>query len=140
MPGVNYTNTFIVVALDCPVDRGTVPQARAGKPTIATVQFALLDGHPYELTSEDVLFESSSARRALDEDAAALDVAELRAEFFARPQACMRASPLPKKFGWGIHCDERGRLALCGMETDDYVRLAGDGSLAQIKAMRSSRR
>lgn len=140
MPGVSYTNTFIVVALDCPVDRGTVPQGRASKPTIATVQFALLDGHPYELTSEDVLFESSSVRRALADRAAAPKLAELRAEFFARPQACMRASPLPKKFGWGLHCDEKGRIALYGVETDEYAQLARDESLAQLKAMRSSRR
>lgn len=139
MSGVNYTTTFIAVADDCPVDRGTVPPERGGKPTIAGVEFALLEARPYGLTSEDVIFESSSVRRVLGERASRKELARAREEFFRRPQACLRASPLPKKFGWGVHCDEHGRVALHGMETDEYARLTGEPSITQLKAMRSSR-
>ena len=137
--GVNYTGTFIAAADDCPVDRGTVPAERGGKPTVASLQFRMLRDHPYELTSEDVIFETSAERRRLDPDAAAEEVARLRKEFFARPQACLRASPLPKRFGWGLHFDEQGRVALYGVETEDYRRLSQDPSLVQLKALRSSR-
>lgn len=140
MPGdVNYTNAFIAVAEDCPVDRGTIPPERSGKPTIATVQFAMLSSSPYEYTSEDVLFESSTRRRRAGDEASLEELNQLRAEHFARPQACMRASPLPKKFGWGIHCDQKGRLALHGVGAEAYRQLSHDTSLTQLKALRSSR-
>jgi hypothetical protein len=137
--GVNYTRTFIAVAHDCPVDAGTVPPPRAGAQTVAGAQYAMVKGHPYTFTSEDVIFRTSSVFRGLDRDAALEEVVRLRAEFFGRPRACMRASPLPKRFGWGLHCDEQGRLALYGLETDEYRRLSTDPSLEQRKALRSSR-
>lgn len=140
MPGdLNYRNAFISVAADCPVAHGTVPPERGGKPTVAAIQFALLADRPYELTSEDVLFESSTARRSLPTHLSAHELALEQAAFLTRPQACMRASPLPKRYGWGLHCDGDGRLALVGVETDDYERLSGDRSLRQLRAFRSSR-
>lgn len=138
MAGVDYFNTFIRVATDCPVTHGVEPR-RANRVTVAIRQFALLHGHPYELTSEDVLFESSKVRQDLGESASAAAVAAARAAFFSRPVACMRASPLPKRFGWGLHLDEQGRIALVALGTEEYKRLAGDPALVQVAAFRTSR-
>lgn len=35
------------------------------------------------------------------------EVAQLRQEFFNKPQACLRSSPLPKKHGWGKRSSTR---------------------------------
>ena len=66
----------------------------------------------------------------------------LKAEFYAKPQPCMRASMLPKKYGWGIHFNAEGKLALLPMESPEYRGFA-DGEVAGVKllaAMRNSRK
>jgi hypothetical protein len=39
----------------------------------------------------------------------------------------MRASMLPKKYGWGVHSDAEGRLALVAVGSDSYRRLQEAG-------------
>lgn len=71
-----------------------------------------------------------------------LDADERRAAedaFLATPQPCFRASPLPTTHGWGVHCDHEGRIALVGVDTAEYRRLANDPTLTQLAAMRSKR-
>lgn len=64
----------------------------------------------------------------------------LRGEFFAKPQACLRTSPLPKKYGFGLRFDCEGRVTLCPVESEEYGRLpAGAEGVTVLKAMRSSR-
>ena len=58
---------------------------------------------------------------------------------FAQPRACLRASPLPKTYGWGLHYDSHGRITLHPVGSPEYVRLSQDSSLTQLRAMRSSR-
>ncbi|HEY8213054.1 MAG TPA: DUF6157 family protein, partial [Methylocystis sp.] len=64
---------------------------------------------------------------------------ELRREFFAKPRACMRTSPLPRSHGFGLHFNHDGKVALIPMESEDYVRLSQDKCFEQIYAMRSRR-
>ncbi|MGH3696072.1 MAG: DUF6157 family protein [Pseudonocardiaceae bacterium] len=42
-------------------------------------------------------------------------------QFYSKSQACLRASDLGKRYGWGIHADGRGRLALFGVDTPEYA-------------------
>ena len=53
----------------------------------------------------------------------------------------MRASALPKKYGWGVHYDSDGEMAIYPVESDEYRRMAeGDGGRLQVlPAMRSRR-
>ena len=135
MGTTNYASTFIQIADDCPVDEAEAPPESAKGPTIASLQHALIAAHPYEYTSDDVLFETYAVRNAVpaeERDAA-------RAAFFAKDQACLRASPLGKRWGWGIHSDEEARVALVPLGSDEYEEKAGDESLTQLKAMRSKR-
>lgn len=55
--GVNYTDTLIMVADDSPVRESEVPTRNDAKPTMAAEQYRLLAGHPYQMTSEDVIFQ-----------------------------------------------------------------------------------
>ena len=57
----NYRSTFIQVAEDGPVSAAELPQPRGGKPTVAGLQHELITQHPYELTSDDVLFTVQAA-------------------------------------------------------------------------------
>ncbi|MFB7893762.1 DUF6157 family protein [Microbacterium sp. NPDC056044] len=63
-----------------------------------------------------------------------------RVRFFAKGQPCLRSSPLGKRYGWGIHHDDQGRVALYPVESDEYRRFADDAALAHTQAMRSARR
>ncbi|MFC0672794.1 DUF6157 family protein [Brachybacterium hainanense] len=132
----NYHDTFIQVAEDCPVDRGEAPPVRAASPTAAQLQFELLSAAPYTMTSDDLLFAVHALRHGIAQEERERE----RSAFFARSQACLRASPLPKRYGWGLHHDDRGRVALVASGTPEYAQLAADPAIAQVRAMRSSRR
>ena len=134
---MGYANTFIAVAEDCRAATGEVPPARAGGPTVASTQYAMLATAPGRWTQEDVLLASSPQVRGRD-----IDDAELRRfgqEYFGQPRACLRASPLPKSFGWGLHYDAEGRITLHAVDSPEYAQLSNDASLTQLRAMRSSR-
>jgi len=135
---VGYTNTFVAVAEDCRATGGEVPPQRAGGPTVAGTQYAMLAGSPGRWTEEDVLLASSPGVRGRD-DLGEHDLERIRLEYFAQPRACLRASPLPKTFGWGLHYDADGRITLHAVGSPEYVRLRDDPSLRQLRAMRSSR-
>ncbi|MQA00201.1 MAG: hypothetical protein GEU80_12895 [Dehalococcoidia bacterium] len=135
---LNYYDTLITVADDCRATESTVPVARGGKKTVAVLQYEMLEGHPYVLTQEDVLFESWFRRQDLS-GASEGEVARLRAEFLSKPQACLRSSPLPKQYGWGFVFDGEGRVALCPMESEEYRALLAGARLTVLKAMRSKR-
>lgn len=135
MGSTNYSGTFIQVADDCPVDAAEPPPVGGKAPTVAALQYALISEHPYELTSDDVLFEVHATRQSIP--AAARPAA--REEFFAKDQACLRSSPLGKRYGWGIHHDAESRVALVPLGSDEYLTLAADPAVKQLKAMRSKR-
>jgi len=135
------TNTFVLVAPDCPVTAAVVPVAKGAAPSVAVIQHERLTARPYQLTLEDLIFEVHVWRAGLSPAEAKSRAAEIRAELFAKPQACMRASPLPKRYGWGVHYDGRGRLALYAMESEEYRRFA-EGKVDGVKveaALRSKR-
>jgi Family of unknown function (DUF6157) len=135
---VNYVRTLIAVADDCPVTRGVVPPDRGAQRTVASVQYAMPADRPYGQTQEDVLFGTWLERQNTP-DLSAADIARLREEFFSRPQACLRSSPLPKKYGWGLHFDDEGRVALCPMDSKHYRELVTGHEVHVLKAMRSKR-
>jgi len=135
---VGYENTFIAVAEDCRATSGEVPSRRTGAPTVAGTQYEMLAAAPGRWTQEDVLLACSPDVRGRG-DLGAQELERLREQYFAQPRACLRASPLPKSFGWGLHYDAQGRITLHAVDTPEYERLRGDRSLTQVRAMRSRR-
>lgn len=135
MGTTNYTGTFIQVADDCPVQAAELPPVNENAPSVAALQYQLVSQRPYGLTSDDVLFEVHCSRSSIPGDAR--DAA--RAEFFAKDRACLRSSPLGKRYGWGIHHDADGRVALVPLGSEEYRELAADAVVKQLKAMRSKR-
>jgi hypothetical protein len=135
----NSSNAFIAVADDCPAHSGQIPPERSGKPTVAVLQYAMIKNHPYKYTSDDVVFATSAPGRALGAEAKQAERQKARQRFFSRGQACLRASALGKTYGWGVHSDAQGRVAIFAVDSTDYRRLAADPGIKQVKAMRSKR-
>ena len=135
MSTTNYHQTFISVAEDCRAVAGEVPPRKDGPPTVASLQHELLSAAPYTMTSDDLLFEVFARRNAVPD----AERAEARATFFSRSQACLRASPLAKTYGWGIHHDADGRVAIYAMESPEYRALQVDAAVKQLRAVRSRR-
>jgi predicted phage gp36 major capsid-like protein len=135
----NTSNAFIGVAADCPASSGQIPPERSGKPTVATLQYTMIRNGPYKYTSDDVVFATSVAGRALGVEAKQAERQKAREQFFSRGQACLRASALGKAFGWGVHSDAGGRVAIFAVDSSEYRRLAADPGIKQVKAMRSKR-
>lgn len=139
MHSTNYVNTFIQVAEDCPAASATVPPQRA-TPSVAELTFRMIAEAPYRHTSDDVIFTVWADRRGVPEASRAA----ARQEFFAKGQPCLRASDLGRRYGWGIHNDADGRVALIPVGSTEYARLAAghapDGTPVTVtRAMRSSR-
>ncbi|WP_432534907.1 DUF6157 family protein [Kineococcus arenarius] len=140
---MGYRDTFISVAEDCRAGTGEAPPART-RPTVAGVQHTMLTARPGHYTQEEVLLACSPQLRAREdvdelEQLPAEELQQLMAEHFAQPRACLRASPLAKTYGWGLHHDEHGRTTLHAVDSPEYARLSADASLTQLKAMRSRR-
>lgn len=138
---INYYNTLITIAPDSSAQQGAVPTSRGESKTVAQLQYELLSKHPYEKTQEDVLFEVYAQRKLPGVRMNSSQWKEARTEFFSKSQACLRTSPLAKQFGWGLHFDEKGRIALVGCETPQYAQLFQEkpGGLKVVAAMRSKR-
>lgn len=132
----NYENTFIEVAEDCPVTNGEIPPLKGENKTIANIEFEMISKNPYKYSSDDVLFQVFAEKNDLTKS----DYKNAREAFFSKGQACLRASPLTKRYGWGIHHDENGKIALYGMETSQYEKYLKDKNIKVVKAMRSSRK
>ena len=134
MHSTNYYDTFIEVAEDCPVTESEEPPRKIEK-TVANIHYEMLISNPYHYTSDDVVFEAYRHRNQIPDDAVPAE----RQQFFSKGQACLRSSPLAKRYGWGIHSDSYGRIAIYPMESTQYGHLAKDATLKHLKAMRSRR-
>lgn len=135
MGSTNYFNTFIEIAEDSPVAEGEVPPVKGDKKTVANLQFDMVFDNPYKYTSDDVLFSVFAMRKEIPN----AELEEQRKIFFSKGQPCFRSSPLTKRYGWGIHSDADGKIAMYGSDTEKYKELVADSTIAKTKAMRSKR-
>ncbi len=131
----NYSDTFIEIADDCPATNGEIPPLKGNAKLVANMQFDIVSKNPYKFTSDDVFFQVFADRIDLAES----EYEESRKQFFSKGQPCFRASPLTKRYGWGVHSDKDGKIAIYGFGTEQYNNLVNDKSLATVKAMKSSK-
>lgn len=129
----NYFDNFIEVAEDTKADCGIKPPSKESK-TVAEMQYEMLSKNPYKFTSDDIFFQVYANRNDLTET----EYAEAREQFFSKGQPCFRASPLTKTYGFGIHSDSDGKVALFGMESDEYQKFLTNHNIKKVKAMKSS--
>ena len=122
----NYANTFIEAAEDCPAASGIAPPDKIPK-TAARAEYDMLSGSPYRYTSDDVIFATKGEPKGVSRDT-----------FFSKGQPCFRASALTKRYGWGVHSDGDGKIALYAVDSDEYKRLSADENIKHVRAMRQT--
>ncbi|MEZ4951678.1 MAG: DUF6157 family protein [Saprospiraceae bacterium] len=135
MHTTNYENTLVEIAEDCPTQEGQEPPLKGDKRSVANHQYEMLIDHPYQFTSDDVFFMVFATRNEIDEN----NLASEREKFFSKGQPCFSASPLTKRYGWGVHSDANGKVAIYGAESPEYQKLLSDQSVMKVKAMKSKR-
>jgi hypothetical protein len=131
----NYNNTFIEVAEDCPTTFSEIPTTKGDDKSVANIQFEMIKQNPYKYNSDEVVFHCYATKKDLKKN-------ELQAEreiFFSKGQPCLRTSPLTKRYGWGVHHNTEGKIALYGVETEEYKKYLADKKLKIVKAMRSKK-
>lgn len=130
----NYFNTLILPAEDCPVAFSEAPPVK-NVPSVASLQLDLIYENPYRFSSDDVLFTIFADRNQIPES----ERQEARTDFFSKGQACMRASALTKRYGWAIHSDKNGKIALIDTASEEYAKLSKDNAVEKVRAMRSKK-
>ncbi len=132
---MNYYHTFICVSPDTRATTGIEPQGES----VAAREFRMIREASYQHTQEEILFQVEMSRKGVIVTTENRDL--LWGEFFAKSRACLRASGLVRRHGWGIHFDQEGRAALHAMDSARYAELAGgaDG-VKVVNGMRTSRK
>lgn len=130
-----YRNAFIRVAVDCQAEVATEPILRNGSKTQAVLEHELLLPNPYKFTQDEFQFAVHLAHKGISKE----ETEKVRQEYFSVPHACLRASPLAKRWAWGFHFDSEGKVAMVPLGSEEYEKFASDPSLQQIPAMRSKR-
>lgn len=129
----NYYDTLITIAPDSPTRKSIVPDLT--KASVASQQYQWITEQPYSLTSDDVIFRRVAEKEGISE----ADRSAAQKEYFQTGRACLRTSPLAKQYGWGIHADAEGRIALVAAESDEYAELSSNDHVKKIAAMKRSR-
>lgn len=133
MHTTHYTDTLILPAPDTKAQTATAPPT--GKGTVAELQYDRLSAGDYLWTSDDLLFDVHCQRKAITET----DRPAERERFFSKGQPCLRTSPLAKTYGWALHFDPDGRIALLPMDSARVAELEADPAVTVRAAMKSSR-
>ena len=130
----NYSNTFISVAEDSKATQAEMPPDKYEK-TVARMQFEMISDQPYQYNSDDVVFACHAAKNKIPKS----QWPEERKLFFSKGQPCLRSSALGKRYGWGIHHNAEGKIALYAVETPGYKKWANSKKVTNVAAMRSKK-
>ena len=130
---MNYYDTLIEIADDCPATKAEVPHAKGGKKTKAVLEYEMIANHPYTDTEEDLAFEIYAVLHNIPK----VMWSKERQKFLSKGHPHLRVSALPKRYGWGIHNNAEGKTALIAVESPEYKKLVYDPRITNIKAFRS---
>lgn len=117
---------LIQVSEDTEAVRGEEPPEDGTHKTVVRIQYEVLAENPYEFTEQGFYHEVHVVRRRRT---------DLKIGAYS-----IKRMPLLKKYGWGIHRDIEGKLALVACESDRYRELLSDPSVRKTKAYRSKSR
>lgn len=129
---MTYTNTFILMSEDCPIDEGEIPAARRTKKSKAMIEYEMLIGAPYTYDQDTLNYAVHVAHKTQSGEAPTP-----KATFLAKGQPCLRTSALIKRYGWGAHYDKHGKIAIYPAGSAEYETY--NGSKKILKGMRSKR-
>ena len=118
-------NSFIAVSPDCPAFTAEVPPFRDPR-TIPQIEYEMLINNPYTHSSDDVLYAADAERRGISWE-----------DYFATVQPDFRLSPLVKRYGWGVHTNINGKVAIYPLDSTEYGIFSSDVTIQQFKGNRS---
>ena len=95
---------------------------------IVMIEYEELSNNPYKYTYEELKHRVHIERRGKK-------LGELKLDSYR-----LTRSQFLKKWGWGIHIDRNGKLALVGCETSKYKQLLNDTSVDKKRAYRINKR
>jgi len=130
---MNYYNTLIEIAEDSPATKAEVPKPKGGKKTKPVIEYEMIANHPYKYTEEDIAFETYAVLHNIPK---AIWPKE-RETFLSKGHPHLRVSALAKRYGWGIHNNAEGKVALIAVNSLKYKKLMKDPRTTKIKAFRS---
>jgi hypothetical protein len=136
---MNPTSQFIQIAPDSPTRAAIVPQEKDGKRSIASIEYELLIKSPYHYTLEELKFATHIQHKLISSSELKAHRQQLWEEYFSKPHACMRASPLTKKYGWSAYYDANGKIAIYPAESIEYMDFVANDGIKKHFAMRTKR-
>lgn len=113
---------LVEIAEDCPVEQAVEPPNKEKK-TIPRIEYETLIENPYAFTEREFFHEVNAVRR---------NKAGLKLESYL-----IQRSLLPRSYGWGIHINGQGKLALVAMESSRYKEL--QEAVSTVKSHRMSK-
>jgi hypothetical protein len=137
----SITDTFVCVSADSSAEHSMVPVSKKETKSVHQIQYELLTERPYYYTHEELIYQVHLIHKAIPSNDPEISLNSVREQLFSKPHACLRASMLTKQYGWGVHYDSEGRIALYGMESPEYSEFIenNDGKLTIHIAMRNKR-
>jgi hypothetical protein len=136
---MSYTHTFIPVSADCPVQKSEIPVPRRDTVPAHVIQYQLLTEHPYRFGHEELVYAVYVRQKEISEAVLATDADAIRAELFSKGHPCMRASSLTKRYGFGAHYNEAGKIALYPVESPEYQQFMQNDTVRKLPAMRNKK-
>ena len=130
---MNYYNTLIEIAEDSPATKAEVPKPKGGKKTKPVIEYEMIANHPYKYTEEDIAFETYAVLHNIPKSVWPKE----RQTFLSKGHPHLRVSALAKRYGWGIHNNAEGKVALIAVNSLKYKKLMKDPRTTKIKAFRS---
>jgi len=134
---MSYLNTFIKVADDCPVEKSQIPVAKMGQQPAHLIQYDLLVNSPYTYDHRELIYEVFIRHKEID--CRQTDPETIKKALFSKGQPCLRASALMKRYGFGAHYNEVGKIALYPVESPEYQSFLTAPSIQVIPAMRNQK-
>jgi len=136
---MSYINTFIKVSADCPVGESEIPVAKSDKKPAHLIQYELLKENPYRFGHEELVFEVFVRQKEIPAAVLETDAEKIKEELFSKGHPCLRASALIKRYGFGAHYNEQGKIAIYPMESADYQSFIADKDIQLLAGMRAKR-
>jgi len=135
---MTYINSFITASEDSGTFHSVVPQPHGERIPLHLIQYNLLVHHPYYYDHNSLIFEVYLIQKGKSADMAQDERKQLWDELFSKNHPCMRNSLLVTKYGFGVHYNHDGKMALYPIESNEYKQWAADPAIHKIKGMLTS--
>lgn len=136
MSSTNYFDLFIEVAEDSKSTSGVAPPVKGDNKTVANYEYEIVANNPCKFTSDDVIFMVHAERQKIPKS----QLKKEREIYFSKGRPCFRASALTKSYGWGVHSNADGKIALFAVDSKEYAQFVASADVEKKKAMRSKRK